>query len=172
MIPDYCPHCGTELGERDVEGRVRKWCSTCERPVYRNAVPCGDVTVVDGERALLVQRGVPPGEGEWSIPGGHLEVDEEPRVGAARELREETGVVAEPDALTLLETTQLEPYGEKHVVSTAYAVGADAVRGTAIAGSDATAVEWVARGDLDGRETRQHVERRVDAAVAAVCETE
>ena len=170
MIPEYCPRCGTELGERYVEGRVRKWCGECERPVYRNAVPCADVAVVDSERVLLVQRGAPPGEGEWTIPGGHLEFEEEPRVGAARELREETGLSVEPGALTLLEVTQLEPYREKHVVSTAYAVGVDAVSGTPEAGSDAAAVEWVTREEAADRDTRPHVERRVSAAIHVVNE--
>jgi ADP-ribose pyrophosphatase YjhB (NUDIX family) len=170
VIPEYCPRCGTELGERYVEGRERKWCGECERPVYRNAVPCADVAVVDGERVLLVQRGAPPGEGEWTIPGGHLEVDEEPHAGAARELEEETSLSVIPGALTLLETTQLEPYEKKHVVSTAFAVSADDVEGTASAGSDAEAVEWVTREEADERETRPHVERRVRAAIQTVRE--
>lgn len=35
----------------------------------------------------------------WSCPGGHLEADEHPLHGATRELREETGIVAEPASL-------------------------------------------------------------------------
>lgn len=170
MIPEYCPRCGTELGEQYVEGRERKWCGECERPVYRNAVPCADVAVVDGERVLLVQRGAPPGEGEWTIPGGHLEFEEDPRVGAVRELREETGLVVEPAALTLLEATQLEPYEDKHVVSTAYAVDVAKARGTPEASSDAETVEWVTRKEAAERETRPHVERRVSAAIHVVNE--
>lgn len=170
MIPSYCPRCGTALDDRYLDGRERKYCGDCEHPVFRNAVPCAGVAVVDGERVLLVRRTVEPGVGDWSLPGGHLEVEEEPRVAAARELEEETALRAEPGALTLLEASQLEPFGEKHVVSVGYAVGAAAVGGTPEAGSDAGAVEWVPADEVGDRPVRPHVERRVAAAVRAVAE--
>lgn len=168
MTPRYCASCGAELGERHVEGRERKWCGECDRPVFRNAAPCADVTVLDGDAVLLVERGVPPDAGAWTLPGGHLEFEEEPRGGAARELREEAGLRVAPAALTLLEATQLEPYGEKRVVSVAYAVDAAETAGRVVAGSDAADAAWVSRDALDGRQLRPHVERRVEKAVAAL----
>jgi ADP-ribose pyrophosphatase YjhB (NUDIX family) len=48
--------------------------------------------VIDGERVLLVRRGTEPARGEWSIPGGLLEVGETLAEGVVRELREETGL--------------------------------------------------------------------------------
>ncbi len=48
--------------------------------------------VIDGKRALLVRRGTEPAFGEWSIPGGLLEVGETLAEGVARELLEETGL--------------------------------------------------------------------------------
>lgn len=41
---------------------------------------------------LLITRGHPPFQGMCAIPGGFLEMDEEPATGAARELTEETGL--------------------------------------------------------------------------------
>src|SRR5579862_2513364 len=48
--------------------------------------------VVDDGRALLIRRAGPPLQGEWSIPGGLLEVGETIEQGIARELEEETGL--------------------------------------------------------------------------------
>ena len=54
-------------------------------------VGVGGVVIADG-RALLIRRAGPPLEGEWSIPGGLLEVGETLEQGVRRELAEETGL--------------------------------------------------------------------------------
>ena len=46
--------------------------------------------IIDDGRVLLVKRGHPPLTGEWSIPGGVLELGETLREAAIREAREET----------------------------------------------------------------------------------
>jgi len=58
-----------------------------ERPV----VGIGGVIISDG-RALLIRRGSEPLRGQWSIPGGTLEIGETLQAGVARELQEETGL--------------------------------------------------------------------------------
>jgi 8-oxo-dGTP diphosphatase len=55
--------------------------------------------IVDAGRVVLVKRGHPPLAGEWSIPGGALEVGELVRAAAAREAHEETGLTVEPAEL-------------------------------------------------------------------------
>jgi len=57
-------------------------------------VGVGAIIIADGH-VLLVKRGHPPLAGEWSIPGGLLEVGETLRQAAVREAREETGLVVE-----------------------------------------------------------------------------
>ncbi len=54
-------------------------------------VGVGGVVISDG-RALLIRRGSEPLKGEWSIPGGTLELGETLEEGVRRELREETGL--------------------------------------------------------------------------------
>jgi ADP-ribose pyrophosphatase YjhB (NUDIX family) len=49
--------------------------------------------IVENGRALLIRRGSEPLLGEWSIPGGMLELGETLEEGVARELLEETGVI-------------------------------------------------------------------------------
>src|SRR5215831_17955686 len=46
-------------------------------------------------RVLLVRRGAPPLQGQWSIPGGAVELGETLRAAAEREALEETGLVVE-----------------------------------------------------------------------------
>jgi len=52
--------------------------------------------IVEAGRVVLVKRGHPPLAGEWSIPGGVLEVGETVREAAVREALEETGLTVEP----------------------------------------------------------------------------
>jgi 8-oxo-dGTP diphosphatase len=55
--------------------------------------------IIEGERVVLVKRAHPPIQGQWSIPGGVLEVGEMVREAAIREAREETGLIVEPGEL-------------------------------------------------------------------------
>ena len=48
-----------------------------------------------GGEVLLIRRGKPPRLGEWSIPGGRMELGETAAQAALRELAEETGVSGE-----------------------------------------------------------------------------
>lgn len=60
-----------------------------KRPVAAVGVVC-----FRGHSVLLVRRGAPPRQGEWSLPGGRIEWGERAADAALRELFEETGVSA------------------------------------------------------------------------------
>ena len=64
-----------------------------DRPI----VGVGAVVLVDG-KVLLVKRAHEPLQGEWSLPGGGVEVGETLREACAREVREETGLTVEVGA--------------------------------------------------------------------------
>jgi 8-oxo-dGTP diphosphatase len=55
--------------------------------------------IIEQDRVLLVKRGSPPLEGEWSIPGGVLELGETLRQAVIREALEETGLTVEAGEL-------------------------------------------------------------------------
>ena len=52
--------------------------------------------VLRGDAVLLVRRRNPPDAGRWGYPGGHVEAGETALAAAARELAEETTVLADP----------------------------------------------------------------------------
>lgn len=52
--------------------------------------------VTRGDAVLMVARANEPNRGLWGFPGGHVELGETGLEAAARELREETGVIATP----------------------------------------------------------------------------
>ena len=58
----------------------------------RPTVAVGAFVFDDADRVLLVQRGRPPGEGLWTVPGGRVELGESLADAVVREVREETGL--------------------------------------------------------------------------------
>jgi ADP-ribose pyrophosphatase YjhB (NUDIX family) len=116
-----------------------------ERPL----VGVGGVVISNG-RALLIRRGGPPLEGQWSIPGGMLEVGETLLEGVRRELLEETGVeVRVLELIEVFERINLDAAGKAryHFVVLDYLC--EAIRGEARAGSDVTGVAWAAPEELE-----------------------
>ncbi|QFU81587.1 NUDIX domain-containing protein [Natronorubrum aibiense] len=167
---DYCPRCGTSLETITFDARERRRCPTCEDVVWHNPVPCASVAVVDRLRpepaVLCVERAVPPGVGEWTLPGGHMEVGEEPAAAAVRELEEETGVTVAPDVLEILGAASMPPRDGKHVTTIHYVADRANATGEPMAGSDASAARFwsPAAFDASGETFRPIHERRFRAA--------
>jgi ADP-ribose pyrophosphatase YjhB (NUDIX family) len=123
-----------------------------DRPV----VGVGGV-VIHNDRALLIRRGSEPLRGQWSIPGGTLELGETLQQGVARELLEETGL--EVKVLDLIEvfdrifsnpgngSSAAEGKGPRfHFVIVDYLC--ERLSGEARAASDVTDVAYAAENEL------------------------
>ena len=119
-------------------------------------VGVGGVVVQDG-RALLIRRGTEPLKGEWSIPGGMLEIGETLVAGVERELLEETGLTVR--VIELIEiferishakipnvNVQPNPRPQYHFVIADYLC--EVVSGVAIAGSDVTDLAFAKEDEL------------------------
>jgi len=70
----------------------RRVCTSCRTIHYADPKVAVGVAVFRAGRLLLVRRVMEPGRGRWTVPGGYVEIGEDPRVAAAREVVEETGV--------------------------------------------------------------------------------
>ncbi|MCX7350893.1 MAG: NUDIX hydrolase [Alphaproteobacteria bacterium] len=101
-------------------------------------------------KVLLVQRAKPP-KGIWAFPGGHVEAGERLEDGAARELREETGMTARFQGL--LGLYDVIRRDESGLVTVHYVIASYlGIAGPEepVAASDAAAVTWADPDQLDG----------------------
>jgi len=118
--------------------------------------------IVEGDRVLLVRRDTEPLRGEWSVPGGMLELGEKLRDGVRREALEETGVKVEPDeVLDVFDSIFTDGLGKTqyHYVLIDYLCRP--ISGEAQAGSDVSDVRWVSLEALPAMGLRESVEQVV-----------
>ncbi len=118
--------------------------------------------IVAGDRALLVRRASEPLSGEWSVPGGMLELGETLRDGVRREVLEETGLVVEPgEVLDIFDSifTDGEGRTQYHYVLIDYMCRL--ISGEARAGSDVSEVRWVSESELPSLRLRDSIEQVV-----------
>ncbi|SOD67501.1 8-oxo-dGTP diphosphatase [Streptomyces zhaozhouensis] len=101
-----------------------------------------DVVLIADGQVLLIQRGWPPHQGAWALPGGHVDPGETSLQAAVRELAEETGIQLAPTQLRELGVWGApgrDPRGR--YATTAYvAMLPEPIQPTA--GDDATAAAW------------------------------
>ena len=107
--------------------------------------------LIDRGRALVVRRATEPLKGEWSIPGGMLELGETLRTGVVREAKEETGLDVVPlEVLAVYDRIVADPEGRTryHYVLIDYLC--EVAGGELRAASDATEARWITRAELEG----------------------
>lgn len=115
-----------------------------DRPI----VGVGAVIINNG-RVLLVKRARPPLLGEWSLPGGAVELGETLRAAVEREALEETGLIVK--ATDVVEVLDRIIHGEDQSIEYHYVLVDFLCRrtgGTLQAGSDAGEVSWARPDEL------------------------
>jgi 8-oxo-dGTP diphosphatase len=79
----------------EVHGITRRVCTDCRQVHYADPKIAVGVAVFRDDRLLLVRRVMEPGRGRWTVPGGYLDIGEDPRRAAAREVAEEAAIAVE-----------------------------------------------------------------------------
>lgn len=106
----FCSSCGTAFAQTQSYPRI---CKSCGFQVWANPIPVAVLLVpivTEGKTGLLVvRRGIEPGRGRLAFAGGFLEEHETWQAGAAREVREETGIIVDPATIEPFWYTSTEP---------------------------------------------------------------
>jgi mutator protein MutT len=112
-------------------------------------VGIGAVVIDDGS-VLLVRRGREPLKGEWSLPGGALELGETLQQGIVREVLEETGLTVAPVSVVevLDRITRDEESGRIRYHYVLVDFLCRVAGGELCCGSDADDARWVNRSAL------------------------
>lgn len=107
------------------------------------------VVLCDG-KVLLEKRRNDPGKGQWSIPGGLIELGEKTKMALVREVKEETGLdVQVLDLIDVFDNLEFDDEGRLryHFVIIDYL--AKLKTGMLKASSDAEDLRWVELGEIE-----------------------
>lgn len=106
-------------------------------------IDCVGVICIRGQEVLLIKRGTPPRQGEWSIPGGRIEAGEREEDAALRELMEETGITAKLGPKIATIPALFEGYNYR-----LHDYAASWISGEPIAGDDAAQAKFISLADI------------------------
>ena len=105
--------------------------------------------IIEGDRVVLARRGHAPLLGDWSIPGGVLELGETLREAVVREAREETGLtVATGELLGVYDRLVRDEHGRPHYHYVLIDFLCRRISGELQAADDAEEVRWFTREEL------------------------
>jgi ADP-ribose pyrophosphatase len=108
--------------------------------------------IFKGGDVLLVQRGQPPAEGTWAIPGGSVRVGETLPQAAEREILEETGVIIRAtEPVYTFDVIERDAEGRVRFHYVIVDLAAEHVAGSPRPASDAADARWVSAAGLRRR---------------------
>ena len=135
-------------------------------------IPAVGIVCIRGEEVLLIRRGTPPKQGEWSIPGGRVEPGEPVRAAALRELKEETAV--EADLIGLIDVVDAIFHNRAGALVTRHYVLVDFLAiwrsGTPQAGDDAAEAQFFHQSELSSLDLWDETRRIIAAGFAQIGE--
>jgi 8-oxo-dGTP diphosphatase len=133
-------------------------------------VGVGVVALNDQGEVLLIKRGKPPRAGEWSLPGGLIDLGEKLEEAARREVWEECGIeIAIGGFIATFEPILYDAEGEIEYHYVLIDFWATHTAGEALAQDDAVAVSWSGVEQLAGFKLRPETHQVILAAHSAWC---
>jgi 8-oxo-dGTP diphosphatase len=139
-----------------------------DRPI----VGVGAVVVNDDGQVLLAKRAHEPLKGEWSLPGGGVEIGETLEAAVVREILEETGLtVTVGPVVEVLDRVERGADGRVvyHFVIIDYLCYP--IGGTLTCGSDASDARWVPPDDLPSYHLTEKAASVIGKAVSLAAST-
>lgn len=135
---NFCPVCATPLIQQEKFGKPRPVCPACGYIYFSDPKVAAVVLIEQGDQVLLTRRAWNPAKGQWTLPGGFVDGDEDPRDAAKRECLEETGLDIEIDRLLDLY------YGKAHIDGAGIIIAytGHITNGVVTPGDDVDAVEF------------------------------
>lgn len=134
----YCPFCRIPLSLKEKGGRQRPTCPNCGFVHFRNPSPGVVILIERDDQVLLGRRSGSYGEGQWGLPMGFIEFDDDFLTAATREVKEETGLDVEIRSIISVVSNFLSP--SLHTL--AVILLARVVGGEPCAADDLDALEW------------------------------
>lgn len=123
----FCPLCATPLERRRVAERERLVCPNDGWTFYPTPNFAATTVVERAGGVVLLRRAIPPDQGIWHLPIGHMEFGEPPADAARREVAEETGLVV--DDPVFLDFEHSPSYGDPAMLYMVFCYCAHAIGG-------------------------------------------